>query len=217
MTSLKAFIFDLDGVLTDTAELHYRAWKRLADENDLPFTHEDNDQLRGVDRRESLRRLLKGKVVPDEQFEEWLVLKNDYYLSYLSKLAPTDLLPGVQGFLTDARAHGLKIGLASASKNAREAINRLGLEEMIDAIGDGYSVSNPKPASDLFVWVAGRLDTPPAESVVFEDAEAGVDAALAAGMKTVGIGPHERVGRANVVIAGFADVTVTWILDQLGS
>ena len=217
MTTIKAFIFDLDGVLTDTAEYHFRAWKQLADENNLPFTREDNDQLRGVDRRESLRRLLKGKVVPADQFESWLALKNTYYLRLLSGITPADLLPGVTEFLTEARTQGIKLGVGSASKNAREAINRLGLLPMIDALGDGYSVTNPKPAPDLFVWVAGRLDSPPNESVVFEDAEAGVDAALAGGMKAVGIGPASRVGHANMVIPGFAGITVAAVLTALGS
>ena len=215
MTTPKAFIFDLDGVLTDTAEFHYRAWKRLADENGLPFNREDNDQLRGVDRRESLIRLLKGKVVSPEQFDAWLALKNEYYLGFLTGLSPSDLLPGVHDFLTQARTQGIKLGVASASKNARDVISRLGIEALIDALGDGYSVSNPKPAPDLFVWVAGALHTSPADSVVFEDSEAGVDAALSAGMKAVGIGPQDRVGRANIVIPGFKDITVASILSGL--
>ncbi len=121
-----AFIFDLDGVLTDTAEYHYRAWKRLADENNLPFTREDNDQLRGVDRRESLTRLLKGKKVPDAQFAEWMELKNTYYRAFLTEITPKDLLPGVAPFLDEVRARGIKIGLGSASKNASDVIHNLG-------------------------------------------------------------------------------------------
>ncbi|MHB8624714.1 MAG: beta-phosphoglucomutase [Aggregatilineales bacterium] len=215
MTTIGAFIFDLDGVLTDTAEYHFKAWKRLADENELPFTREDNDQLRGVDRRESLRRLLKGKSVPAEQFEAWLTLKNDYYRAFLTELSPADLLPGVSHFLSDARARGIKLGVGSASKNAHDVIERLGIAPLFDALGDGYSVSNPKPAPDLFVWVAGRLNIPPAQSVVFEDSEAGIDAAVAGGMLTVGIGPRERVGRAQVVIPGFTNVTVEDVLKRL--
>ncbi len=215
MTTVGAFIFDLDGVLTDTAEYHFKAWKRLADENGLPFTREDNDQLRGVDRRESLRRLLKGKSVPAEQFEAWLTLKNDYYRAFLTELSPADLLPGVSNFLSDARARGIKLGVGSASKNAHDVIERLGIAPLFDALGDGYSVTNPKPAPDLFVWVAGRLNVPPAQSVVFEDSEAGIDAALAGGMLTVGIGPRERVGRAQVVIPGFSEVTVEDVVKQV--
>lgn len=215
VTSIGAFIFDLDGVLTDTAEYHFKAWKRLADENGLPFTREDNDQLRGVDRRESLRRLLKGKTIPAEQFEAWLTLKNDYYRVFLTALSPADLLPGVSKFLADAHTRGIKLGVGSASKNATDVIERLGIAPLFDALGDGYSVTNPKPAPDLFVWVAGRLNVPPAQSVVFEDSEAGIDAALAGGMLAVGIGPQERVGRARVIIPGFANVTVDDIVQQL--
>lgn len=215
MTTPGAFIFDLDGVLTDTAEYHYRAWKRLADENGLPFTREDNDQLRGVDRRESLRRLLKGKTVPAEQFEAWMTLKNDYYRAFLTEITPTDLLPGVAQFLGEARELGIKLGVASASKNARDVIHNLGILSLLDAIGDGYSVTNPKPAPDLFVWVAGRLNTPPAQTVVFEDAEAGIDAALAGGMFAVGIGPESRIGKAHVVLSGFEGVTARDLLKRL--
>ncbi len=215
MTTPGAFIFDLDGVLTDTAEYHYRAWKRLADENQLPFTREDNDQLRGVDRRESLRRLLKGKEVPTAQFEEWMALKNDYYRAFLTEITPSDLLPGVVQFLAGARELGIKLGVASASKNAQDAIHNLGILSLLDAVGDGYSVTNPKPAPDLFVWVAGRLNTPPAQTVVFEDAESGVEAALAGGMSVVGIGPASRVGKAHMIIPGFEGVSANDVIEHL--
>ena len=215
MTPPTAFVFDLDGVLTDTAEFHFRAWKRLADEYGLPFTREDNEQLRGVDRRESLRRLLKGKVVSPEQFEAWLTLKNDYYRAFLTELSPTNTLPGVPQFLEQAKALGLKLGVASASKNAHEVLGKLGILPFFDAIGDGFSVHNAKPAPDLFVWVAGRLNTPPRDTVIFEDAEAGIDAAIRSGMHSVGIGPIERVGRADLVIHGFVDITAADVVAQL--
>jgi len=215
MSSPEAFIFDLDGVLTDTAEYHYRAWKQLADENNLPFTREDNEQLRGVDRRESLLRLLKGKQVPAAQFDQWMELKNTYYRALLTQMTPADVLPGVSHFLAEVRQRGIKVGLASASKNARDVINNLGLLAMIDALGDGYSVSNPKPAPDLFVWVAGRLNAPPMHCVVFEDAESGVEAALAGGMFAVGLGPQSRVGKAHIVLTDLTGITVDAILEKL--
>jgi beta-phosphoglucomutase len=214
---IKAFIFDLDGVLTDTAEYHYRAWKKLADENNLPFTREDNEQLRGVDRRESLRRLLKGKDIPVAQFEEWLTLKNEYYRVYLKEITPADLLPGVAVFLTEAQEAGIKLGVGSASKNAREVLRNLGIAALMDAIGDGYTVVNAKPAPDLFLWVAGRLDATPTQTVIFEDAEAGISAAKHAGMRTVGLGPAERVGHADVVLAGMEGLHVRDILAKLGA
>jgi beta-phosphoglucomutase len=215
MTSPTAFIFDLDGVLTDTAEFHYRAWKRLADEYHLPFTREDNEQLRGVDRRESLTRLLKGKVVPPEQFDAWLILKNDYYRAFLTDVSPAYLLPGVERFLTESKALDLKLGVASASKNANEVLAKLGISAFFDAIGDGFSVHNAKPAPDLFVWVAGRLNALPMDTVIFEDGEAGIDAAIQSGMHSVGIGPVERVGRADIVLHGFADITAAEVIARL--
>ncbi len=215
MVSLRAFIFDLDGVITDTAEYHYQAWKQLADEEGIPFTREDNDQLRGVSRRQSLIFLLKGRTLPEDQMEAWMTRKNDYYRKYLDDINPKDLLKGVGDFLHAAKSQHIKIGLASASRNAREVLHGLGVFDLFDAIGDGYTVYNTKPASDLFVWVAGRLDVHSVEAVVFEDAEAGVEAALNAGMRVVGLGPQSRVGKAHLVLPGLAEVTVGQVLQTL--
>ena len=118
--SIRAFIFDLDGVLTDTAEYHYRAWKRLADEEGLPFTRDDNERLRGVSRRESLMLILKGRIYSEEKIQEMMVRKNDYYLEFIREIAPRDLLPGAKELLQDIRAAGLKVALGSASRNAVE-------------------------------------------------------------------------------------------------
>ena len=213
--AIEAFLFDLDGVITDTAEYHYRAWKRLADEEKVPFTREDNEHLRGVSRLESLRLLLKGRTLTDDQMQDWMERKNNYYRAYLSEVTPADLLPGVGAFLQEAKAAGIKLGLGSASKNAVDVIRNLGVSPLFDAIGDGFSVSNSKPAPDLFIWVAGRLNVYPARSVVFEDAEAGIEAALKAGMFTVGIGPAERVGKAHMIIPGFTGVSVAQVLEKM--
>ncbi len=210
-----AFVFDLDGVITDTAEYHYRAWKRLADEESVPFTREDNEALRGVSRRQSLLLLLKGRVLPEDQMEAWMTRKNDYYRAFLHDVSPKDLLPGVDSFLSEAKARGLKLGIASASKNAKDVLNNLGILDLLDAVGDGYSVSNPKPAPDLFVWVAGRLDVTPVQTVVFEDAEAGVQAALAGGMYAVGLGPSSRVGKAHLVLPNLDGARVEDVLNTL--
>lgn len=213
MPDIRGFIFDLDGVITDTAELHYQSWKALADAENLPFTREDNEQLRGVSRRESLERLLKGRDVPETTKLDWMTRKNDLYREKLKTITPDDLLPGVRAFLDQARARGIKIGLGSASKNARDVLASLGVTALFDALGDGYSVVNPKPAPDLFIWVAGRLDLNPSECIVFEDAEAGVDAAKLGGFKTVGIG-HANVSHADVVLEhGLKDITPQRILD----
>lgn len=212
--TIRAFIFDLDGVITDTAEFHFLAWKQLADEEGIIFTREDNEQLRGVSRRESLKRMLKGKPIDEPTAQAWMTRKNDYYVHYLDVITPKDLLPGVGAFLQAARAAGIKLGIGSASKNATNVLERLGVIDLFGVIGDGYSVVNSKPAPDLFIWVAGGLQTPPNEAVVFEDAEAGVDAALKGGFWTVGVG-HSNVQAAHLVSAdGLATLTVDAVLKR---
>ncbi len=216
MTEIKGFIFDLDGVLTDTAEFHYRAWKRMADEEGISFTREDNEHLRGVSRRESLARLLKGRPISEAEAQAWMARKNSYYRASIHAITPGDLLPGVLAFLNEAHGRGIKLALGSASRNARDVLHSLGILEQFEAIGDGNSVSRTKPAPDLFVWVAGRLNLPPSACVVFEDAEAGIEAALVAGAHCIGIGPHERVGRAHVVLSnGLADTSADALLKRI--
>lgn len=202
----KGLIFDLDGVITDTAEFHFRSWERLAQEEGLTFTRHDNEALRGVSRRASLELMLKGNIRPEPEMEAMMTRKNAYYLDYVSHMTPADLLKGVGDFLYTARDMGFKLGLGSASKNARLVCERLKVLSLFDVIGDGFSVVNGKPAPDLFVWVAGGLGLSPADCSVFEDAEAGIDAALAGGFYTVGIGPQERVGKAHRLIAGLHEV-----------
>jgi beta-phosphoglucomutase len=210
--SIRAFIFDLDGVITDTAEFHYLAWKQLADEEGIPFTREDNEQLRGVSRRESLNRMLKGKPIDEATAENWMARKNDYYLRHLEEITPAHVLPGVNNFLKDAHSQGIILGIGSASKNAKIVLERLDIIQHFEAIGDGYSVTNTKPAPDLFIWVAGRLNVPPVEAVVFEDAEAGVDAALKGGFWTVGVG-QSAIHHAHLVSQdGLATLPVDVVL-----
>jgi beta-phosphoglucomutase len=215
MSNPTAFIFDLDGVITDTAEYHYLAWKRLADEEGILFTREDGDKVRGISRRASLLILLKDRMLPEHEMELWMARKNEYYRAYLAQMNSDDLLPGVGPLLQEARASGIKLGVASASKNARHVLTSLGIFDMFDAIGDGDSVINTKPAPDLFVWVAGRLDVHPAEVVVFEDAEAGVEAARAAGMYVVGLGPASRVGKAHLVLPSLENVHIARVFETL--
>ncbi len=202
------FIFDLDGVITDTAEYHFRAWKQLADAEGIPFTREDNEALRGVSRRESLRRLLKGRPIDEATAQAWMERKNNAYRALLREITADDLLPGAREFLEAARAAGIRVGLASASRNAPDVIASLGIAPLFDALGDGHAVKRSKPAPDLFVWVAGAFGLPVNACVVFEDAEAGVEGALVAGMACVGIGPAERVGRATLTCDGLHAITV---------
>ena len=214
---IQAFIFDLDGVITDTAEYHYRGWKRLADEEGLPFSREDNEHLRGVPRRESLMLILKDRVYPEEKILEMMERKNNYYLAFIKEITPRDLLPGAKELLQEIRAAGLKNALGSASKNAGEVIERLGIRDLFDAISDGFSVERQKPAPDLFLHAAGQLGILPAECVVVEDAAAGIEAAIAGGFRSVGLGPRERVGRAEVVFPNLAGVHLEDLLGALGA
>ncbi len=197
---IKAFLFDLDGVLTDTSEYHYQAWQRLADEEGLPFTRQDNEALRGIGRRESLLLLLKGKPLPEPILQAWMERKNRYYLELVEKMTPGDLLPGVPRLLAELRSEGMRLVVASASKNAPQVLRRLELGPLLDAVVDGNTVGRSKPAPDLFLAAAGAVGARPEECVVVEDAAAGVQAGLAAGMHTLGIGPCDRVGGAERVL-----------------
>ena len=212
---IRAFIFDLDGVITDTAEYHYRGWKRLADEEGLSFTREDNEHLRGIPRRESLMLILKDRIYPEEKIQEMMERKNSYYLEFIKEISPRDLLPGAKELLEEIRAAGLKNALGSASKNAGEVIERLGIRSLFDAISDGHSVERQKPAPDLFLHAARQLNLSPAECVVVEDAAAGIEAALAGGFRSVGLGPPERVGKAEVVLPNLEGVRLADVLKAI--
>lgn len=192
MPQLKAVIFDLDGVLTDTAEYHYLAWKRLADEEGLPFSRADNDKLRGVSRRESLLLILGERQIEESRLQAMMQRKNEYYRQMLTQVSPDDLLPGARSLLDALDDVGIPYALASASKNARDVLQKLGIADRFQVIADGSSVSRQKPAPDLFRYAAARLDIPPANCLVVEDAEAGVAAAITAGMAVLAIGPRER-------------------------
>jgi beta-phosphoglucomutase len=212
---LHGFIFDLDGVLTDTAEYHYQAWQRLADDLGIAFDRARNEALRGVSRRQSLELLLAGRVYPEAHMLELMERKNRYYQELLEQVTPDDLLPGARPLLDALRMAGMKIAIGSASKNAREVVQRLQIAPCIDAMADGYSVVRPKPAPDLFVYAAGLLRVCVDECVVFEDATAGVEAAKVAGMYAVGLGPLERVGQADLVLPDLSGVTLHDLLQRL--
>ena len=203
---IRALLFDLDGVLTDTAEYHFLAWKRLADEEGIPFTRQENEALRGVSREESLRQLLKGRPLDPETAQAWMERKNRYYRELLQKLGPQDLLPGVASFLAAAKANGLQLAVVSASRNAPEVLKRLGIAHLFQAIVTGADAVRSKPAPDLFLLAARRLNLSPVECIGVEDAAAGVTAIHRAGMVAVGIGPRERVGAAELVLPGLENV-----------
>ncbi|MEO6350439.1 MAG: beta-phosphoglucomutase, partial [Candidatus Limnocylindrales bacterium] len=214
--AVRGLIFDLDGVVTNTSEAHYQAWQRLADEEDLPFDRTANEKLRGISRRQSLALLLGKRSVSPEKAEELMERKNGYYKELIARISPSDLLPGALDVIDEARARGLGVALASASKNAREVLDRLGIADRFDVICDGNSVTAAKPAPDLFLAAAEGLGLSPEACVVFEDATDGVAAGKVAGMMTVGIGPRERVGEADVVLEkGFEAVNLDLIVDLL--
>jgi beta-phosphoglucomutase len=215
--TIKGFIFDLDGVLTDTAEYHYRGWKRLAEEEDLPFSREDNEHLRGIPRRESLMLILKDRKVPETKIIEMMERKNNYYLEFIREISPRDLLPGARELLEEIHAAGLKNALGSASKNATEVLDRLGIRSLFDAISDGHSVERQKPAPDLFLHAARQLGLSPQECVVIEDAAAGIEAARAGGFYSIGLGLRERVGAADASFPNLEGLRLADLLRALES
>ena len=216
MTHLEAFILDLDGVLTDTAEYHYRAWKRLADEEGIAFTREDNEQLRGVSRRRSLEILLGDHVAKysEDEIQEMMARKNSYYQELLTQITEDDFLPGARELIDELKSRGFKVAIGSASKNTKIVLRSLKIIEEFDAIADGYSSVRGKPAPDVFVWAAGRMGVYPQHCVVVEDAESGVQAALTGGMVAVGIGPEKRVGAAHFRYDSTADIDLDEILES---
>ncbi len=215
MNDLQAVIFDLDGVLTDTAEYHYRAWKRLADEEGMPFDRRVNERLRGVGRRESLQIILADKPATEAAIAEMTDRKNAYYVDLLDEISAADLLPGARELLLGLRRAGIKTAIGSASKNTPTVLNRLGICDLLDTVVDGNMVTRSKPAPDVFLKAAELLDVAPGLCAVVEDGAAGVDAALAAGMWAVGLGPDERVGHAHVVFPDLSRVDVPELLTGL--
>jgi beta-phosphoglucomutase len=205
MPNPKAIIFDLDGVLTDTSEYHYRAWKHLADDEGIPFTHEENDaHLRGVGRRESLAYLIRGRQYSEEQIQEMMDRKNRYYNALIEQMSPNEVVPGGKELLTEIRKAGIKSAIASASKNCRTVLERLEIVDYFDGIADGYSVVNSKPAADIFVYAAGLVNVSTVDCLGVEDADAGIEAIKIAGMRALAIGPADRFHRADKVLSTLA-------------
>ena len=211
---MKAFIFDLDGVLVDSAKYHYLAWKALADKLGFEFTEKDNERLKGVSRMKSLEILLEigGVIMSDDMKEKAATEKNELYRSYIAKMTPDEILPGVDNFLKEIKAAGFKTAIGSASKNTPLILERTGLAKYFDAVADGTMVSKAKPDPEVFLKGAELLGVEPSECVVFEDAEAGVEAAHNAGMKAVGIGSVATLGKAEMVIPNFVGFTLDKIL-----
>jgi len=201
---MRAAIFDLDGVIVDTAKYHYLAWKRLANELGFDFTEADNERLKGVSRVRSLEILLEigGLNLDDVTKTQIATQKNNWYLDCISHMDSSEILPGVIEYVESIRAKGVKTAIGSASKNTPLILERLGITSLFDAIVDGNKVIKAKPDPEVFLRAAEELNVPPAECVVFEDAEAGIEAALRAGMKTVGVGKPSNLKKAETIIPG---------------
>lgn len=206
-------IFDLDGVIVDTAKFHYLAWQRLAKELGIIFTETDNERLKGVSRMESLDILLSlgSKSYDQRAKDEMATRKNAWFVDYINAMKPEDVFPGVHELLQQLRKQGYKLGLASSSKNAATVLSRVGIADLFDTVVDGNMIKNSKPDPEVFLLAASNLKAKPSECVVFEDAEAGVEAAVRAGMKSVGIGSPQQLSKANRVVARTGDFKTEWI------
>jgi len=208
--NIKALIFDLDGVIVDTAKYHYLAWKDLAEELGFFFSEKDNERLKGVSRMRSLDILLEvgGVELPVEQKLQFAAKKNTQYVAMIKKMKPDEVLPGALSFLKKAKEKGYKIALGSASKNAMTILNQVKISNLFDAIIDGNKVSEAKPNPEVFLLGAKELGAEPQNCVVFEDAAAGVEAAHNGNMFCVGIGSKENLPDADILIPGFAEFTI---------
>ena len=212
---ITACLFDLDGVIVDTARFHYEAWRRLASRLGFDFTEDDNEKLKGVSRMRSLDILLETGGVSERftegEKQEMADIKNGWYLEYVSAMTPADVLPGAEALLTDLRRHGISTALASSSRNAGIILRQTGIAPLFDVVVDGGDITRAKPDPQVFLLAASRLGAGPDGCVVFEDAEAGIEAAVAAGIRSVGIGDARRLSRADAVLPGLAGIDYEYL------
>lgn len=212
---IKGFLFDLDGVIVDTAKYHFLAWKRLADELNINFTLENNELLKGVSRMRSLDIILElnNFELGNEAKLQLATKKNDWYVEFITNMGAGEILPGALDFLKASKENGIKVALGSASKNARAILDRVEITQYFDAIISGNEVSKAKPDPEVFLLGASSLGLEPAQCVVFEDALAGVEAAINAGMKCIGIGDPEILGRADQVVDGLHAISIEEVIN----
>lgn len=208
---VKGCIFDMDGVIVDTAKFHFKAWQRLAESLGIPFTHEQNEQLKGVSRVDSLEKILSwGNLVLDNQKKlELMDLKNKWYLDFVDEVTPSDMLPGTFDFLNECKANNVKIALGSSSKNAILILEKLKIMDFFDAVVDGNKITLSKPNPEVFLRAAKELNLTPSECVVFEDAISGVEAAKTGGFFCVGIGEKSVLVEADRVVKGLDEVKLS--------
>jgi beta-phosphoglucomutase len=213
MKKRKGFIFDLDGVIVDTAKYHFLAWKKIANGLGIDFTLEHNELLKGVSRVRSLDIILElGKVeASQEEKDKWLIQKNEDYLSYLVDMNETEILPGVMKVLKFLKENNQPIALGSASKNARPILEKTGVLPYFDAIVDGNDVVNAKPDPEVFLHAARLLNVTNEDSIVFEDSVAGVQAANIAKMMSIGIGHEDTLHEAEYIFKDFTEISSTFL------
>ena len=209
----RGFIFDLDGVIVDTAKYHYLAWKHLANELGFDFTEEQNEAFKGVSRRRCLEILLElgGIKVDEAQFNRWLIEKNEDYLSYIAKMDETEILPDVPKVLDYLKDQQVPMALGSASKNAISILKKVKLLSYFDTVVDGNQVSRAKPDPEVFLIAAEKIGVPPERCIVFEDAIAGIEAANTANMISVGIGDKETLKEAKYIFRDFTEIELDFI------
>lgn len=210
----KAVLFDLDGVITDTAEYHFRAWQALAQSIGIDgVDREFNEQLKGVSREDSLKKILAlgNKTVSDQEFEALAKRKNDQYVQMIQEVSPADVYPGILQLLNDLRANGIKIALASASKNGPFLLERMALTSYFDAIADPALVAASKPAPDIFIAAAQAVGVSSAEAIGLEDSQAGIQAIKASGALPIGVGRPEDLGTDIVVVSDTSHYTFEFL------
>lgn len=210
---ITACIFDLDGVIVDTAHYHYLAWKRMADGLGHHLTEAENERLKGVSRMQSLNIILDlaGVTLNQEHKELLAEQKNTWFNEYLDRMTPAEIFPGVRSLIRDLREGGIKVGLASSSKNAQTVLRKLQIESEFETVVDGNMIVHTKPNPEIFLLAAEMMNVDPLNCVVIEDAEAGVDAALAAGMQCIGIGSPELLKKANKIFLKTSDIKLSTV------
>jgi len=209
----KGFIFDLDGVIVDTAKYHFLAWKKLANSIGVDFTEHQNEQLKGVSRIESLKKILKwgNKTLSEEDFNRLMNEKNENYLSYIAKMDASEILPGVLERLQFLIDNKHPIALGSASKNSVEILNKVNLYKTFDAIIDGNAVTKAKPDPEVFLQAAKTIQLKPQDCIVFEDSVAGIQAANTANMISIGIGDASVLNEADIVFKDFTEMSFDFL------
>ena len=213
----KAFIFDLDGVIVDTAKFHFLAWKKLADSLSINFTHEINEQLKGVSRVRSLEIILsQGNVqASQEDKNNWLVQKNEDYLAFVHKMDKSEILPRVEEVLQFLKTNNQYVVLGSASKNARPILEKVNILHYFDALVDGNDVTNAKPDPEVFLQGANQVQVAYKDAIVFEDSVAGIQAANVAGMTSVGIGEKEVLHESDFCFRDFTEMSNDFIMQLI--